>query len=183
SADQPETAGGRKRAVVAVPGMGVQGIGPFTAFAGGAPAHHLFTRTTADGIVIRAYRSDPPPLPKPAAPATSTSTSVTSKSGPQSAPSCIAGSPPPVEPPRAPSTGNQGGPSAHVSAEPPCAQPPMPVPCTPTPTLLAELSNAAAVSQGFASLGDTPTDPVTRLSDGFFGVVEGSPATWVAVRT
>src|SRR5438874_3186053 len=53
-------------------------VGPF----GGpnaAPAHHLFTRTTADGIVIRAYRTDPPPLPA----GTSTTTATRSPNAPE----------------------------------------------------------------------------------------------------
>src|SRR4051794_10909609 len=42
-------------------GLGGPGAGP------DAPkAQHLFSRTSSDGIAIRAYRMDPPPAPTPA---------------------------------------------------------------------------------------------------------------------
>src|SRR5438270_7211260 len=58
------------------------------------PAHHLFTRTTADGITVRAYRTDPPTPPIGASPSTtvapkaSPSTTIPPKHGSAEAFSC-----------------------------------------------------------------------------------------------
>ena len=164
----------------------------------GVKPRRLFTRTTADGITIRAYRSDPPTP----APADATSTSVPAPKAP-TAYACVAPSAPAPSPEAGRSTGgavsssgsSAGGSSPAPGTEavppqtidaPPVASPrcPVPVPCTPSPSLITELSNTAAVGQGFASLTtDGASRPVTLLSTGEFGVAEDAPVTWIGVQT
>jgi hypothetical protein len=202
------------------------------------PAHHLFTRTTADGITVRAYRTDPPTPPIGASPSTtvapkaSPSTTIPPKNGSAEAFSCVGTAPAPVlgkpVPPEAgnssssgsdqPSNGASGSggsvssgsasafassgasssananssspsgtatasPRATASPLPPCP-PPSPFPCQPTPVVLAELSNEAAVGQGFVPLvSATPTPPLFQVVTGMFGIAESSPAMWVAVQS
>src|SRR5439155_7769755 len=60
----------RNPAKTAPVGGGVAAVGPGLGGPDAPPAHHLFTRTTADGIVVRAYRTDPPAAPSDASPST-----------------------------------------------------------------------------------------------------------------
>jgi hypothetical protein len=198
-------------AAMTVGGGGV-GFGPAGPLADATPAHHLFTRTTADGIVVRAYRTDPPTPPA----ATATSTTVPAGKAPSAGVACrgfVTGGPgKPVPPEAGVSTGSPGQasssanasasadsgasggsstgpanpdappPAGGVPAPMPC--PPIPPDCKPTPSLIAELSNDAAVGQGFYPLAaDAPSTPLSLLGPGVFGGAEGSPAMWVAVRT
>jgi hypothetical protein len=161
------------------------------------PARHLFTRTTADGITIRAYRTDPP------APARETSPSTPPPSGkaPAAGVACgggvierWSGKPVPPEAGVSSSSDASSGASASASASsgansgspsgapPPC--PPIPPDCKPTPFVMAELSNDAAVGQGpvpFAA--EPPSTPLSQIFTGMFGATEGSPATWATVQT
>ena len=164
----------------------------------GVKPRRLFTRTTADGITIRAYRSDPPKIETP----TTTPTSVPAPKAP-TAYACV-GRPVPAPAPEAghstggavsssgssaggssPAPGTEAVPPQTIDA-PPVASPPCPgpFPCTPSPSLMTELSNDAAVGQGFVPLPTDPaTAPLTRLSTSQFGIIEGSPVTWAVVRT
>ncbi|MCU1450527.1 MAG: hypothetical protein JWP02_2697 [Acidimicrobiales bacterium] len=175
-------------------------------------AHHLFTRTTADGIVVRAYRMDPPAPPA----GTSTSTSVpTGKGAPAAGVACsgfVTGGPgKPVPPEAGTSSGSPGQASSNASASasansgagaessagpanadssPPAPGTPAPLPCpvppacNPTPLVMAELSNDAAVGQGFVPLAsDAPSAVLSQVGTGMFGLAESSPAVWAAVRT
>ena len=181
-----------------VPGGALSG-GPSSgviAYPGGTPpkATHLFTRTTADGITIRAYRIDPPAPPEPSA---TTST-------PPKAKQTICPKPMTVKP-GAPASGSTSsgeadgrsggaantaplpppGPNAVVNEPPPppCAPGEPPV-CKAAPSVLAEVSNDAAVGQSFDAIDEKqPSDALSHLAVGAFGVPENSPATFVTVQT
>ncbi|MBV8297409.1 MAG: hypothetical protein JO085_11265 [Acidimicrobiia bacterium] len=75
NADIPTAAGAPASAAIS-------GVGSTDAFAGpttnGPKATHLFTRTTSDGITIRAYRVDPPTPPTPPTPPANAPTTTTS---------------------------------------------------------------------------------------------------------
>jgi hypothetical protein len=59
-----------------------------------------------------------------------------------------------------------------------------PPPCNPSPSVLSEFSNDAAVGQSFDSIdAKQPSEPLSHLSVGMFGVPESSPATFVTVQT
>jgi len=163
---------------------------------------HLFNRTTGDGIVIRAYRTDPPPPPTdsssssttvpapktqpgpctmPGKPGVATAT-ANANSGSSASASASSGSseggqvvaPPP---------GPDGAPGTVIAGTaPPC--PGAPPICKATPSVLAELSTDAAVGQGFDPIDEKqPSDPLSHVSFGMFGVPEDSPAVFVAVQT
>lgn len=156
--------------------------------AGSPPkATHLFTRTTSDGITIRAYRMDPPapPTPPPSTPSTTTGKAQT-----------ICPKPMPVEPP-GPATGSGGAgvssggaetkpapPSPAVNGGPPPCAPGAPPMCKAGPSVLAEVSNDAAVGQGFDPIDEKqPADALSHLEVPAFGVAEGSPAIFAIVQT
>jgi len=169
------------------------------AYPGGNPpkATHLFTRTTADGITIRAYRQDPPPPPPAGATTPTTPTTTASPNGQQT----VCPKPMTVKP-GAPASGSSGGeagtstggaqtepapppPGAIVDGgpPPPCA-PGEPPACKAAPSVLAEVSNDAAVGQSFDPIDDKqPSDALSHLAVSGFGVPEGSPATFVTVQT
>jgi len=164
---------------------------------------HLFTRTTGDGIVVRAYRTDPPPPP----PTDSSSTSTTApapktpegpctmpgrpgvaratanaNSGSSASASASSGSSESGQV-VAPPPGPDGAPGPVISGTaPPC--PGAPPICKATPSVLAELSTDAAVGQGFDPIDETqPSDALSHVSLGMLGVPEGSPVVFVAVQT
>src|SRR5438270_6239997 len=196
---------------IAAPVGGVAAFGPGFGGPDAPPAHHLFTRTTADGIVVRAYRTDPP------APASEGSTSTTTPAEkPAAGFACrgtVPGSPGKPPPPEAGVSSSPGEPgqtanassasgssasavsgasaSANASSPPTGATPappppqcPIPPDCKPTSFVMAELSSEAAVGQGILPLNsENPSTPVSQLITGRFGVAESSPAMWVTVRT
>jgi hypothetical protein len=65
---------------------------------------------------------------------------------------------------------------------PPC--PGAPPICKATPSVLSELSTDAAVGQGLDPLDEKqPSDPLSHVSFGVFGVAENAPAVFVTVQT
>ena len=177
---------------------------------GGTPPKttHLFTRTTSDGITIRAYRQDPPPPPPEATTPTSSPSAKTQQSiCPK--PMVVPGATGSGTPAGSASSGS-GSASASASASsgeagtstgggetapapppqpfvsngppPPCA-PDVPPICKAAPSVLAEVSNDAAVGQSFDAIDDKqPSDALSHLAVSGFGVPEGSPATFVTVQ-
>jgi hypothetical protein len=168
---------------------------PFGA-ANAPKATHLFTRTSSDGIVIRAYRQDPPP--QPPEPSTS-STTPSQKPLPGVCAGGVSNGAPPGADSGAVSSGSAssgssgsvgssaGGRQITVNAVPAPGTPPCPgIPpaCKATPSVLAELSSDAAVGQGFDAIDVAqPSDALSHLSTGMFGVPESSPAVFVTVQT
>ena len=166
-----------------------------------AKTTHLFTRTTAGGIAIRAYRTDPPPppsttstvkgqeavCPKPMASGGSpgaqtgvvsggsgSATASASASSGEAGTSTGGGETAPAPPPPAP-------PPSVVNQPPQCA--PLPPICKATSSVLAEVSNDAAVGQSFDPIDDKqPSEALSHLAVAGFGVPEGSPATFVTVQ-
>src|SRR5436853_19490 len=139
----------------------------------GAKATHLFTRTTSDGITIRAYRVQPP---TPPANATTSTTSPAGKAAPQQT---LCPRPMTVRP-GAPTPAGQSGTSTG-GAPPTGANPPLPrcdpgAPpiCKATPAALAEVSSDAAVGQSFDPIDDKqPSDALSHLAVSPFGGREG----------
>jgi hypothetical protein len=194
TSNQP--AGAPAQAPALAGAAGSRSFGPI-GLPGGQPAKHLFSRTTADGVAIRAYRVDPPPA--------DTSSSTTAVPTPKPELSIACPSPgKPADTRTAPESGtvvsNGGGSTSSGSASggvivepaqpgkapnagPPPAPPCMPPECKPTPVLLPELSTDAAVGQGFAPLSTNTSSPLSNLSAGWFGVAEGSPVLWAAAQT
>jgi hypothetical protein len=73
-------------------------------------------------------------------------------------------------------------PSVIGGALPPCA-PEVPPICKAAPSVLAEVSNDAAVGQSFDPIDEKqPSDALSHLAVSGFGVPEGSPATFVTVQ-
>ena len=156
-----------------------------------ATVTHLFTRTTSDGITIRAYRLDPPP---PASPTTST----TSKQQ-----QTVCPKPLPVEPNGVAASGSASGsvssgeasggssagqapsapPGTVINGTPPPCAPYMPPICKSAPSVMAEVSDDAAVGQGFDPIDATPTDALSNLAVSTFGDLESSPTAIVTVQT
>ena len=160
----------------------------------GQPVLHLFTRTTADGIVIRAYRTGSP-APANGSP-TTTRPPQNGAPGYAKCGTAVGGSP-----------DNAGGPETGVSSSsdsasasavsgasasanassPPSGGPPPPCPpmtsdCRPA-FVTAELSNDAAVGPAVFFLTESPTTPLAQVQPEAFGIPEGSPAVWAAVQT
>jgi hypothetical protein len=153
------------------------------AFAGGSKLEPLFTRTTADGIAIRAYRADVP---------VATDMPATVTGGPPNSVTveCAKGAPCPLPGPATTpgpgaASGSASGPTtgSAIAAEPgsmPAGSPE----CLPTAMLRAELSNQAAVDPGFVSVSKlAPDQAMAVVQTSFFGIEEGSPVEWVAVHT
>jgi hypothetical protein len=153
-------------------------------------ANHLFTRTSSDGIVIRAYRVDPPAPPEGKTTPTTQPADAKTQQAPCPQPMTVK--------PGAPAAGAEAGSS--VSAEPgspgpdsppetvingtPPPRAPMPPTCKVSPAVLAEVSTDAAVGQGFDPIDATPpSDALSHLSINGFGVAESAPATFVTVQT
>ncbi|MGI9022156.1 MAG: hypothetical protein ACR2HV_02760 [Acidimicrobiales bacterium] len=66
----------------------------------------------------------------------------------------------------------------------PCPSPPPDCPGPPDAQLQAGLSNDRAVDPGYVpAISAEATEPVTVLHASYFGVTEGDPAVWAAVRT
>ena len=160
-----------------VPGAVVAGGGPVM-----TPSTHLFTRTTADGVVIRAYIPTAPQgdcvkgVPLPAGGVGSTSQArTTTGAGVITSGGATTTGPADVPPP--------------VPAPPPVATVPMCVPVCAVAgvPVVAEISTDAAIAFGsdFFGGGPAPVAP-TGLSNGgqgIFGVGEGAPVEWVIART
>ncbi len=87
----------------------------------------------------------------------------------------------PTSPPAASATecasSSSGGPAVTV----PCP-PPLPAACTPATELQAELSDEGAAAVSAAPVWPNARGSVSALQAGFFGIAEGTPAAWVAVR-
>jgi hypothetical protein len=199
--------GGAAQAAVAPAAGGVSGQAFAYPDKNPPKSTHLFNRTSSDGIAIRAYRIDPPPqpastptttpsaktqeapcpAPPPGKPETGTATanansgataSASASSGSSSGSSTGGGQA--ISSPPAP----DGQPGTVISGTPPpCG--PMPPPCkSPSPTVRAEVSNDAAVGDSMDPIDDKqPTDPLSHLSIGMFGVQESSSAVIVTVQT
>jgi hypothetical protein len=194
---------------VAGPSSGaVGGDSPAISGTNAPKATHLFNRTTSDGIAIRAYRMDPPappegatstttPSPKPEGgqctmpgkpgPATGSAT-ANANSGASASASASSGSSGSAEGGQGvvsspPAPAPDGTPGTVISGVvPPC--PGLPPICKATPSVLAELSSDAAVGQGFDPIDEKqPSDPLSHLSVGMFGVPESAPAVFVTVQT
>ena len=169
---------------------------------------HLFTRTAGGGIVIRAYRSDPPPEQSAKTPTTSGSTNTPVAPCPQpmtvkpgapgpagqgkgasgsatavaTANSGEAGSSAASDAPPPPGPGTDGGNGSNGAPPPPCPSPPPP--CKSSPAVVAEASTDAAVGQSFDPIDEKqPSDALSHLSVAPFGVPESSPAIVVTVQT
>src|SRR5205823_6847700 len=85
------------------------------------------------------------------------------------------------EPAPAPEPGAAPAPPAN-GAPPPCA-PGLPPVCKAAPSVLAEVSNDAAVGQSFDPIDDKqPSDALSHLVVSGFGLPESSPATFVTVQ-
>jgi hypothetical protein len=168
---------------------------------------HLFTRTSSDGIVLRAYRADAPTQPKDSASTTAPSAEPRKTVCPQ--PMTVK----PGEPAPGPETGvvssgsssgsasgsatasasassgdtgsaSGGTPGTVITGTPPPCAPSLPPVCKAAPSIVAEASNDAAVGQTFDPIDEKqPTDPLSHLSVMPFGVPEGSPAMVVTVQT
>lgn len=167
-------------------GAGVSGAAAAYPDGTSPKATHLFTRSTADGITIRAYRLDPP------APSSSSTTSTPPK---QQQTICPKPMPPQPGATGSASSGqagtNTGAPEKAPpppntvlnGAPPPCAPGAPPV-CKATPSVLSEVSNDAAVGQSFDPVDEQqPSDALSHLVVGALGGPEGSPATFVTVQT
>jgi len=163
---------------------------------------HLFTRTTGDGIVVRAYRTDPPPPPTDSSSTSTTAPAPKTQEGPCTMPgrpgvaratanansgssasaSASSGSSESGQV-VAPPPGPDGPPGPVISGTaPPC--PGAPPICKATPSVLAELSTDAAVGQGFDPIDEKqPSDALSHVSLGMLGVPEGSPVVFVTVQT
>ena len=150
-------------------------------------ATHLFSRTTSDGITIRAYRMDPP-TPPPSSPSTTTA--------PAGKAQTICPKPMPAEPPGAATGSGEAGvsssgaetkpapPNTVINGTPPPCSPGAPPICKAAPSVLAEVSNDAAVGQSFDPMDEKqPSDALSHVLGVLFGTAENSPALLVTVQT
>lgn len=202
---QPNGSAASPQAANAPGGAGNASSSSAIAFAGPNMPNltHLFTRTSSDGIVLRAYRADAPPQPKDSPPTTTPSAEARKTICPQ--PMTVK----PGEPAPGPETGvvssgsasgsatasasassgdtgsaSGGSPGTVINGTPPPCAPALPPVCKAAPSIVAEASNDAAVGQTFDPIDEKqPSDPLSHLSATHFGVPEGSPALVVTVQT